>query len=758
MKKPELLAPAGSMEALKAAVNNGADAVYLGGSRFGARAYAQNFDERAMVEAVRFCHIRGVRVYVTFNTLVYEDELAEAMKMVDFYYHAQVDALIIQDLGLFEMVRQTYPDFELHCSTQMHIHNLEGIRLMKKWGASRVVVARETPLELIRDWTKEEIEIEVFVYGALCISYSGQCLLSSLNGGRSGNRGECAQPCRMKYQLQKGNSYEPIQATGEYWLSPRDLYTLDHLEALLEAGISSFKIEGRMKRPEYVGEVVHLYRKAIDAWFEKRSWKLGSEEKESLMKLFHRGFTSGHLFHAVGSSLMNSSRPNHQGILLGEVMGRNQQRLVLKLSHDLHQGDGIRILSKNQDSGLTVHRILKDGKLVNQAKASETVELETSKSLVYRPHDLVVLTTDRNQCESILKRSEKIFRPILLQGRFEARIGQPAVFFLSDEMHEIEVSSVEIVSLAKKAPLQQDQIRKQLNKLGDTPYQYQSLELNCDSSIFLSLRSLNELRRQAVEKINEARIAVNRKIIPLFEWPKSIKQDIQGDWFDADRIEQAEAVIHSKQPLFSCFPDVLNRFSEAGQKGLRAEEKTSSFQSRFILHSQLGSLLQPKEKGQIWLADTGFNVTNSYALHFLAALQVDGVVASLEASDSQIEAMIQGYQKRYGAMPCVGKRVYGRRELMIMKHCVVNTALSDGNRVQCRLCQNERYALKNEKGDRFLLGRDPQCHSILFEEKPFISMACPKGISFRMFRFTLEDRQETEKVLQMALEIPFSNA
>ncbi|MBR2830657.1 MAG: U32 family peptidase, partial [Solobacterium sp.] len=296
-KKIELLAPAGNMEALKAAVAAGCDAVYLGGTGFSARAFAGNFDHEEMVQAITYCHIHGVKVYVTMNTLLFEQELAAAMKEVAFLYEHDVDALLIQDLGLFHWIREVYPDLELHCSTQMHIHNAAGVRFMKEMGAARAVIARETPLEVIKDCIREGIDIEVFAYGAICISYSGQCLMSQAVKNRSGNRGMCAQLCRLRYQWSDGRQATRDEA-GEYLLSPKDLNVIDRVPELIEAGVSSLKIEGRMKRPEYVWLVVRTFREAIDACYRGETYKPSRQRLKDLMLMFNRGFSQGHLFHA----------------------------------------------------------------------------------------------------------------------------------------------------------------------------------------------------------------------------------------------------------------------------------------------------------------------------------------------------------------------------------------------------------------------------------------------------------------------------
>ena len=291
MKKIELLAPAGSMESVYAAVQMRADAVYIGGSKFSARAYASNFDEENITLAVDYCHIYGVRVYVTLNTLAKDDELKEIMEYVGFLYSIGVDALIIQDTGLIYLIRNNFPDFELHASTQMTIHNGEAALFLKKIGFKRIVLSRELSLEEI-DYISNtlNVETEVFIHGALCICYSGQCLMSSIIGGRSGNRGRCAQPCRLPYTLiDKGNNEE----YKAYLLSPKDICTLDSLKDIVASGTSSLKIEGRMKRAEYVSGTVEIYRRALDNIYNNKIQKLDKDTK-ILTQLFNReGFSKG---------------------------------------------------------------------------------------------------------------------------------------------------------------------------------------------------------------------------------------------------------------------------------------------------------------------------------------------------------------------------------------------------------------------------------------------------------------------------------
>ncbi|MFC2287345.1 MAG: peptidase U32 family protein, partial [Selenomonas sp.] len=339
----ELLAPAGSREALTAAVESGADAVYLAGNMFGARAYADNFDEEGLREAITFAHSRDVRVHVTVNTIVRDEEMAALSRYLRFLYEAGADAALVQDLGVYRLARQAAPDLPLHASTQMTVHNLEGVLLLQEMGFERVVLSRELSLEDIRYITAHcQVEIETFVHGALCVCYSGQCLMSSMIGGRSGNRGRCAQPCRLPYTLVDETGADVLgKDAGQFLLSPKDLKTIELLPELLESGIASLKIEGRMKRPEYVAVVVDAYRRAIDAVEAGRGLPSAAEDEKALAQIFNRDFTTAYLKGRPGRTMMSESRPNNRGLLVGRVLenDRTAGRVKLKLSGDLAEGD-----------------------------------------------------------------------------------------------------------------------------------------------------------------------------------------------------------------------------------------------------------------------------------------------------------------------------------------------------------------------------------------------------------------------------------
>ena len=349
MKKVEILAPAGSMESLIAAMNKGADAIYLGGNKFSARAYASNFDNDNMIKAVDYAHSYGAKVYVTLNTILKENEIEEAVRYVGFLYEIGVDAIIIQDLGLFKRVKEDYPDFEIHASTQMTIHNGEGALFFKEKGFHRIVLSRELSLDEIKYISKDlGIETEIFVHGALCVSYSGQCLMSSMIGGRSGNRGRCAQPCRMEYTLKGENSGEK----KAYLLSPKDTCTLDSIGDIIDSGAYSLKIEGRMKRPEYVAGVVDNYKKAVEKELYKTEYNV-SKGKRELLQLFNRGgFSTAYLHKNLGKDMMSFNNPRNTGLPLGRIEKNGE----ILLKENISIGDGFRF----RETGYNINKIIKN--------------------------------------------------------------------------------------------------------------------------------------------------------------------------------------------------------------------------------------------------------------------------------------------------------------------------------------------------------------------------------------------------------------
>ena len=658
MKKPELLAPAGNMESLKAAIAAGCDAIYLGGYQFGARSFAGNFSNEELKEAVEYAHLRNVKVYVTVNTLVYEEETELFFSYIDFLYHANVDALLIQDLGMMDYIRKVYPDMELHASTQMHIHNLDGVKFAERMGLKRVVLARETPIELVKEIRNQtNLELELFVHGALCISYSGQCFMSYLNGGRSGNRGTCAQSCRQKYQLyEEQNGNRKLLKEG-YLLSTRDLNTLEHIGELIEAGVDSLKIEGRMKRPEYVYYVVSLYRKAIDSYLKNQKIEISDSEIKDLKKLFHRTFTKGFLFHEKNDHFIHSFRPNHLGIEIGEVCKVEKDMISIRLKEEVSIHDGIRIFGK-EDVGTTLNVFYKNGKIVKKAYPKEIITLKVKGRV--ENHSKVVKTTDQEQLDSLQKEIQGKDRRIPIKGI--CKIDDYLELTLICGKDSVTVISDFKVEKAKNQAITKEKITEQISKLGDSVYKMESLDISLREQSFVTIKALNELRRNAVIKLNEKRLERKKLgrqkytiILPDFEkkeesslYVKSLKSYQNHNKYD---------VIYAEEPLYSKLQD-----PKCILKLPRVMDHYPKTKDR-VLVGEVGGLHYAS-----FDTDFSIHVTNSYTLAFLHSIGANKVTLSYECSMEQIKSLLDAYEKRYHKHPNVEVLVSYYPEAMIMKY------------------------------------------------------------------------------------------
>ena len=506
---PELLAPAGEFAAFKAAVENGADAVYLGGKSFSARASAANFTREELLDAVDYAHLRGVKIYVTLNTLIDNQEFDEALEYAYFLQRIGVDALIIQDLGLLFKLRQVLPELNLHASTQMTIHNAEGVRFLKKWGLKRVVLAREVSLEEILQIRQEtDCELEVFVHGALCISYSGQCQLSSLIGGRSGNRGRCAQPCRMVYGLEQGEAAAKPPAKGpagdSYLLSTRDLNTLKLLPHIVAAGVASLKIEGRMKRPEYVATVVRTYRQALDRLLANPdAYEVFPEEERVLEQIFNRDFTPGYLPGNPGGDLMSYQRPNNRGLYLGRVVDYiSQTKLVrVKLEETLRLGDGLEVwVTRGGRQGLKVEQISVQGVFQEEAYPGEVAELKGDLAAHARPGDRVFKTHDAKLMEQAQQSLRGTQRRVPLWLKVRAAIGEPLVLEATDQDGNYARAATEFIGeAAQRFPLTPESVRAQIDRLGTTVFSLAEIEYDLASpGVMVPVSAINHARRKLI--------------------------------------------------------------------------------------------------------------------------------------------------------------------------------------------------------------------------------------------------------------------
>ena len=495
----ELLSPAGNIECLKAAINNGADACYLGGKSFGARAFAGNFNNEELKEAVEYAHLYGVKIYITVNTIIYNNEVEDFIEYIKYLYQIGVDALIMQDIGMISLVRQTFPNFEIHASTQLHNHNNEGIKALKDLGVTRIVLDREMTLEQIEN-INVDIEKEVFIHGALCNSYSGCCLFSSLNGGRSGNRGECTQPCRLPYKLIKNGKY--ISNEDKYLLSTKELNTIHNFDKLMNSDIISFKIEGRMKSPSYVGYITRIYRKLIDNYQKNNKEIITKEEENNLKILFNRSFTNGYLF---GDKVMNISSSNHQGLEIGKVIDITPKKIKIKLSDNLYQEDGLRF--KQSNKGMIANFIYNEKNLlINKASKGDIIYLDNKINL--KDKDILVKTSSPYLDKEILSISEK---KIKIDINIEEKDNNLSITFQDKDNNK--VSSVLPVEVPLTRNTTKEEIKEKISKLGNTPFIIDTINIDIKKNIFVNMKDLNNIRRELTGKLVEARTKIKRKII-----------------------------------------------------------------------------------------------------------------------------------------------------------------------------------------------------------------------------------------------------
>jgi putative protease len=561
---PELLAPAGSPEALKAAVAAGADAVYLSGKRFGARKFAANFGEEELKEAMDYAHLRGVKVYVTVNTLIRDDELQEVARYLFNLYEMGADAVLVQDLGVVYLARQIVPDLELHASTQMTIHNSEGATWATQQGLKRVVLAREVSLREIEDMAKgTKAGIEVFVHGALCYCYSGQCLLSAAIGGRSGNRGMCAQPCRKPYVLLRGEKDEygrpmSLQAAPikeKFLISTRDLSVYRHLGRIVKSPVESIKIEGRMKSPEYVAIVTSIYRKALDQ-IASGGWKPSEDDMQELALAFNRDFTAGYLLGA--KDIMGREMSDNRGVFVGTVTSYDSriEEAAVKLAGPLtpEQGDGLVIQSPGQEVGMVVYRpLLKDGLL----------RLRTPERV--RPGAKVYMTSST----ALSRKAQKIVSSTQAQTPIDLRVsfdeGTPTVEGFLEGGKRIEVRADFSMEKAKSQPLTKEQIEAQLRRTGGTPFIVRKLEMDYPGGLFAPLGALNQLRRDLLAR---AEGAVTRTHIPAREKVAEAQKRLRGMAQEISALD-ASAPKQRRVPSLAVYADSLEAVRGAAEGGCR---------------------------------------------------------------------------------------------------------------------------------------------------------------------------------------------
>lgn len=737
--KTELLLPAGKPESLKAAVANGADAVYLAGNMYGARANAGNFDESELRSAVKLCRKNGVRVYVTMNTLVADTEMADALDYVKFLYDLGIDGLIVQDIGLAGAIKKLLPALALHGSTQMTIHNVRGARWAYEFGLKRVILNREITLEEIRRIRQEvpELELEVFCHGALCICYSGQCLMSSLIGGRSGNRGQCAQPCRLPYEMIDGFGNEKTKKPS-HLLSPRDLNTLEELQELIDAGVSSLKIEGRMRRPEYVATVGRVYRNAMDRLSQGKAAVEG-DDRVIVEQVFNRKFTSGYLHGNPGIGLMSHEKPNNRGLFLGRVSRVNDKIVTVALDNDLSINDGIEIWVKvGGRLGSTITDLRVNGKNVLTAKKGETCEILLPGRI--RVGDRVFKTYDSKMMEAAMNSYEDLDGNIPLDFYVEAKKGKNLLVTAKDDFgHEAQVISPFVVEEAKNRPTDEEAVKKQMNRLGGSGYVLRELKTELEGSVMLPASILNQIRRDITEEFD-------RKIFDIYPKVKNYHYQEQKkavlDINDERRKNNVPLLTVKVSDIYQAryaldggadrvywaahfgfsFPDenIKGEWKEMTErydgKLVYALPQITQDQNNAVLYRQIEDALAcgfhdflVGQAADITLkakypeirniyADFSANTFNRYTAAELVQMGFAGVTASMEMTKEQLERFAKGAGQREVI-------VHGAMHMMISRHCFIGAMEGkQKDRVPCGFqCRGCRYALVDRMGMEFPL-------------------------------------------------------
>ncbi|MBQ3122534.1 MAG: U32 family peptidase [Firmicutes bacterium] len=720
----ELLAPAGNMEALRAAISNGCDAVYLGMQKFGARAYSDNFDYESLKEAVDYAHLRDVKIFVTMNTIVFEDELEEMKAQVNMLNEIGVDGIIVQDLAVFNYIENNFEDMEVHCSTQMGLDDLEGTLLLKELGADRVVLSREVPIEKVKEIKKiADIPIEIFVHGALCMSYSGNCLISGLTGFRSGNRGRCVGSCRKPYELIDTTTGESLGI--HYLLSTKDLNTIDYIDELKD--IDSLKIEGRMKEPVYVANVISKYRAALDG-------TLKEGEKDDLKKTFNRTFTKGYLFGEQPRDISNIKRPNNYGYEIGKVTGFYKGMYEIRLNEPLNQNDIVRIDHNNEDVVLSLVRLYdRDGNLVNRAEKTDYVKIKEKLS----NGDIVYLTKDSQYYKELEASLDKEFRRFSLNMKVYAYPDSKLVIDAEGLGCQYIYESEDILSEAKSNPTTRDQVEKQLSKLGDTVFTLGEVEFE-EYNAFIPVKMLNSARREIVEKIYDMKIASKGKATKQSEPKEKISFEQKDPYITASVSNKKQYDACVKAGIREIYFENIVRRNQNDYQDMEGE----------LLIGGYGGVYRYRNTNP-FVTDYSMNVVNSSSVHELHRLGAKRVTLSYEINKKQIRDLIDAYFEVNEGYPSLEMVVYGRAPMLFTKYCPLKKMKL------CGLCKKHTYEIRDNLGvSSFPIMSHDDCTTTILNGKLLNLLDEIQGIdgveAFRL-NFTTETPEEVMRVCRLAL-------
>lgn len=760
-KKVEILAPAGSFECLVAALKSGADAIYVGGDKFGARANANNFSQEELKKAIDLVHLHGKQLYLTVNTLLKEEELKGELYdyIYPLYIHG-IDAVIVQDLGVLNYIKEHFPNLPIHASTQMTVTNSLGAKFLEKLGVERVVTSRELSLEEVKEISQDtSLEIESFVHGALCYSFSGQCLFSSMIGGRSGNRGQCAQPCRLPYQYDHKT---------DYLMSLKDICTLYEIPALIEAGVFSFKIEGRMKKPEYVASVTSMYRKYVDLYLENggENYTVSEEDVDILRDIFNRGdFHSGYWKQHNGRDMITEGKPNHTGIPVVQVKGQNGRMYTGMVLKSLRKGDILEISKKG------------DNYTLGQGyKKGERIELSLRKGVSLAKGTMIYRTRNQWLIESI--HSELISNK--LQKGVNASLilmnNCPAILNLQYGDLYISVEG-EVVQEAEKLPTPKDKIIKQMNKTGTSNFYFQELDMNLDHNVFVPAQQINHLRREGLaqleqEIINEYRrqplivensldismtqekevsvgnweMAVHVETLEQFQvvCKESIFQKIYLDcnalstiWVNSEIENVVKQAVGNEKRIYLVFPHIFRNETIQNFEIFYNKLKELDFNGIMVRNLESFEFLRSHNyKGEI-LLDHHIYAYNNEAIKFWGKHNVDQMTNSLELTANELSNLNQNLMELV---------IYGYTPNMISAQCIKKTRrqcshITDIIKIKDRI--NKEISVKSCCDYCYNIVYNT-CPTSLLDEYVEISKLAPKSLRVS---FTIEGVEEVYQVI-----------
>ena len=754
----ELLAPAGTMENFMAALESGADAIYLGGKVFNARAHAANFGIDELREAVRLAHILDVSVYVTVNILIGDTELKDLEQYIKDLDSIGVDAIIVQDLAVAEIAKRVAPNIHLHGSTQMTAATLDAVRFYESLGFTRVVLARELSLKEIQHICKHcKAEIEVFVHGALCVCYSGQCLMSSFIGGRSGNRGACAQPCRLPYELLDSKGESVLPKHEAYLLSPKDLNYSEHMNELVAAGVTSFKVEGRMKKVSYVRQVIGTYREILD------EASIHENQRKALASGFNRGFSTAYLEDTVGRQMMTVVAPNHQGKPIGESYTKKGE-VYLSLTEPIEQGSLVKILQSN--GSVTYYTVDDEWTCVSDTlyKGRPAEGLAVGQ--------LYLASTPKNtKSRGLQEFTRKYDMSVYLSVGFNGETNYTELTAILDSGLSVTVTNEYVPAIANKVPTSLEKVTEQLGRLGNTLFRLSYVDIP-DGPYMWPASVLNALRRDAVTALEIALITHHVESWQALQVTGDVDYDFKAQHelsYDTcpmisarvDEIEGVKAAISggAKKIVFggdrlSRTPYALSIYDEVAHLCAQSDVICTFATPRVVKDDEVEAYKHTLEaivqahpdsisihvpQALLWLrelgytgaieADTGLNIFNTPTLHFWEQLHISCVNPSQELTLKQITELA-----KHSHVP-IETMIHGYTEMMISEYCAIASFVGTGSKVNCPMpCVKESYSLKDRKGEIFPIRTDPYCrmhimNSHEMDMRAYVPMLLQKGIS-----------------------------